>query len=164
MQSGVWRCNARILTMFYLWWWSLYLLAISCNLFIAHLFDADWLDSDDAMCWLYHLLDLQFLRDHHLLLLPPHHLYSSFFLFSFHLHLDFQSSFFNYFSIWHLIFNLFNPLAHLLCRLCENGFRKSIPSILPLHFFKIILGSMKMKLCFSWLVWTSMEAPKLVMR
>ena len=107
---------------------------ISCNHAIAYLFDVDCLDSDNLMCWLYHLLDLQFLSDHHLLLLPPHHLYSSLFFFSFHLHLDFQSSFFNYFSIWHLIFNLFNPLAYLLCRLCGNGFRKLDLSILPLHF------------------------------
>ena len=118
MQSSAWRCNARILTIFYLWCCSPYLSMISCNHVIAHLFDVavhnrlrlalilsllvvlmlqsvtvckfwsavtfllltfdlDWLDSDDAMCWLYHLLDFPFLRDHHLLLPLTHHLYSS---------------------------------------------------------------------------------------
>ena len=75
---------------------------------IAHLFYLDWLDSDDSMCWLYHLLNFQFLGDHHLLLLPINYLYSSFFPVSFRFSLDFQSSFFNYFlhlasdfwSIW----------------------------------------------------------------
>ena len=63
----------------------------------------------------------------------PSSLFFLFFLFFFYLHLDFQSSFFNYFFVWHLIFNPFNPLTRLLHRLCGNGFKQSDPSILPLH-------------------------------
>ena len=70
----------------------------------------------------------------------PSSLFFLFFPFSFYLHLDFQSSFFNYFFVWHLIFNPFNPLARLLHRLCGNGFRKLDPSILPLHFPPSNLG------------------------
>ena len=68
---------------------------------------------------------------------------SLFFLFSFfpfHFHLDFQSSFFNYFFIWRLIFNPFNLLAYPLCRLCGNSSRQSDPFILSLHFSPNNLG------------------------
>ena len=100
----------------------------------------DWLDSDDFMCWQYYFLDLQFLRDHHLLLLSTHHLYSSYFpfsLFTFTWISNLLSSITSSSGVWLSIY-----LILWLTTMWTTW--KWLHTIRAL---KIILGLMKAKLC-----------------
>ena len=103
-----------------------------------------------------------FLRDHHLLLLPTHYLHHLLSLLFFSFIFTGISNLLSLSGIWSsicLILWLTRYIDYVKISL-DN---QTHPFYLFI-FLKIIMGLMKAKLCLPWLVWTSIEAPKLVTR